>query len=123
MPAAPAPQTRRWALLVGVGDYTDPAVNDLPFCVKDTRDLAAALQASGYEVVRLADDVPQPFLKPTKNNILVQAEQLLGNEAIGPQDLVLVYFSGHGFSTEEGVYLAAADSWERSKAWFAKHLA
>ena len=110
-----ASAARRWALVIGVGRYTDPAIPAIPFCVKDSQDLAAALTASGYEVLRLADDGAADYLKPIKSNILVQAERFLGDEVIGPEDLVLVYFSGHGFATEEGAYLAAGDTWE-SKA-------
>lgn len=108
--APPAP--RRWALVIGVATYVDPAIQPLPFCIEDTRLLSEALQDAGYEVLRLADDAPEARHIPTRNNLLANTQRLLADSRIAEDDLVLIYFSGHGFATADGAYLAAQDTYE-----------
>lgn len=56
-------RSRRVALVVGIDQYTDPALGDLAFAAKDARDLAQVLSdptLGDYEVVSvLAGDVPR----------------------------------------------------------------
>ena len=98
--ALPSPQARtgpirdRWALLVGINSYIDPAFPALRFCVDDVLDLRDALQAAGYTVVALYDDVAEERLLPTREN--VEAELARICEVAGRDDLIWVHFSCHG---------------------------
>ena len=90
----PGPIRNRWALLVGVNEYADPAIPTLRFCVNDVLALAKTLRGLGYTVVALHDDADEERLAPTREN--VEAELINLCEAIGEDDLLLVYFACHG---------------------------
>ena len=92
--APPGPIRDRWALLVGADRYTDPAIPNLRFCVRDVLALQATLAAVDYTVVALHDDAPQEHLLPTRDN--VEAELARMCAVAGPDDLVWVHFSCHG---------------------------
>jgi uncharacterized caspase-like protein len=96
-PATPPPAEsigRKWALLVGIGDFTDDSVIPLNYTAKDARDLQAVLvdqTAGGFapERVRLLQD---------KEATLVHIREGIGwlRTHAGPDDLVVVYFASHG---------------------------
>jgi uncharacterized caspase-like protein len=94
--AAPAqgPIARKWALVVGIGDFTDASIVPLSYTSKDARDLQAALVDRGGagfapERVRLLVDG-----QATLVNIREGIGWLRANA--GPDDLVVVYIASHG---------------------------
>jgi len=104
------PIGKRYALLVGVGDYDNPSINDLPACVNDVEDLATMLQEAnrgGFEVMKLVSNkTPQKDDDPTGTSVLRSLKAIV-NQA-KPEDLLLFYFSGHGYylkNTEESYLL------------------
>ena len=106
-------QGKRWAIVVGVNDYDDPRVNDLKFAVNDAKLVADALTSSGLfeRVFLFADGASGEFgAEPTFMNVLKKVNVISQNA--GPEDMVLFFFSGHGFPDEkEGYnYLAAKDT-------------
>jgi formylglycine-generating enzyme required for sulfatase activity len=104
---------KRWALLIGVSDYEDSNISDLPAAKNDATSLRDNLRDFGgfpkNQIITLTTDSPKDF-QPTKNNIL----KFLGNlEGQIPQDgLLLVAFSGHGIApkTTEKAFLLASDT-------------
>jgi uncharacterized caspase-like protein len=97
---------RRRALLVANSDYGDPALSSLSSPVQDVKELARVLEnekIGGFEVETLTNE---------KAAIIVQAiEDLFDLSDPKPDDLLLLYFSGHGVTDEEGqLYLAATDT-------------
>ena len=96
------------ALLVGVGEYRDPALGPLPHALDDVRALAAALKAAGFETVVL--DNPG-----ADRAVDAVAEAVAG---LGPCDSFLFFFRGRGFVSPGGDQVLAcaddsADSLER----------
>ncbi|MEM0914907.1 MAG: SUMF1/EgtB/PvdO family nonheme iron enzyme [Planctomycetota bacterium] len=90
----------RYALIVGADDYADDRVTDLPACRNDAQGLydlltdpAVGLFADDDVALLTGDHVTQPNV--------VDALDRLGREA-GPDDLVIVFFSGHGAVDERG---------------------
>ena len=90
----PGPIRNRWALLVGVNQYVDPAFPPLKFCVNDVLALERTLKALGYTVVALHDDTPEERLLPTRDNVEAELTRLC--QVAGPDDLLLVHFACHG---------------------------
>jgi hypothetical protein len=90
----PGPIKDRWALLVGVNRYVDPAFPPLKFCVNDVLALEATLKALGYTVVSLHDDASEEHLMPTRDN--VEAELARICQIAGPDDLIWVHIATHG---------------------------
>jgi hypothetical protein len=90
----PGPIQNRWALLVGVNRYVDPAFPRLKFCVNDVLALEAALKELDYTVVTLYDNPPEERLIPTREN--VEAELARICQVAGPDDLIWVHIASHG---------------------------
>jgi hypothetical protein len=78
------------ALLIGVPDYDDDALPDLPCVTTDLVELEAALRTTGYEV-----DVHD--VGKTDRDSLDQAVERVLQEAAKGQT-VLIYLSGHGIN-------------------------
>lgn len=92
------PVHNRWALLVGVDTYVDPAFPRLKYCTADVLALQAALEAAGYTVVALHDAAPAEHLRPTRDN--VEAELARICQTAAPDDLIWAHFSCHGKMVE-----------------------
>jgi len=111
-PAAPPKATRNvWAVLVGISDYQfkgEGGVAPLQYADKDARDLAEALKQSGWPEysIRLLTNADA-----SKRNVEVALENWLSKA--GPDDLILLYWSGHGFPDPDDptkVYFACYDT-------------
>lgn len=132
-PAARAeqPAPRKWALLIGIEKYEK--ANPLRYTVNDCRQLARALAGRGdfraEEIVEIVDSAEDALRRPLRASLLAEIPKFLARP--GPEDLVLVYFSGHGFRDREGkLYLAPMDCDPADAAatgvpveWFRGHLA
>ncbi|MDF5739010.1 MULTISPECIES: caspase family protein [unclassified Nostoc] len=91
----PNPIRDRWALLIGVNRYTDPAFPSLKFCVKDVLALEQILQGLGYTVLCMHDELNTDESRfPTRDNIEAELAQLC--QIVGDDDLLLVHFACHG---------------------------
>ncbi len=102
-PATPAgaEDGRRLALLVGVGSFGDRALPDLDYAHRDVslvRNWLLDPQGGGFapgDVRVLLDE------QATRAGVLAAAEAMA--RRAGPEDLVLLYFSSHGFYTQDQV--------------------
>jgi formylglycine-generating enzyme required for sulfatase activity len=102
--SASAAEPQRWAILVGVDDYVN--LQDLRFCGNDAVALADSFKQSGFDerrVVLLHDKAEEARFRPFKANIEQQLTNVLG--LAGPDDLVIVSFSGHGIHKDGKSYL------------------
>ena len=103
----------RWALLVGVdrydknqqGDYYLP---NLTACVKDVKAIDAVLrdaERGGFEHVTtlVSNDTADPNDDPTDRNVLNALREIV--DQVEKDDLVVLYFSGHGWQHEGEAYL------------------
>lgn len=95
--APPEPKiSNRWAVVVGVGEYENRAIPRLRFAAKDAEAMHQFLTTrGGYpkdNVLLLTDTTAQ---KPTLLNIKRALGDFLARRA-GRDDMVLIYFAGHG---------------------------
>jgi uncharacterized caspase-like protein len=89
------PIRNRWALLVGVNEYVDPAFSRLNFCVNDVVALDEMLTSQSYTTVILHDQLPRQDRRfPTRDNVEAELIQLC--RAAGPDDLLWAHFACHG---------------------------
>jgi hypothetical protein len=98
---------RRVALLVGVQEYADPALQGLRFPAKDAADLGAALAdpaIGGFDQVVVLSGAVSTSGAAIRQAIAVATADLQRD------DTVLLYFSGHGTLT--------LDPAEGSRLWF-----
>ena len=99
-----------WALLIAAEDYQKAP--KLQFTVNDVRRLRETLTKRGgvleSHILSLTDDGKNPTDRPIKTSIESLLPEFLKKP--GPQDSVIVFFSGHGFRDKDGkLYLAPLD--------------
>lgn len=102
--------SRQWALLIGVEKYD--RAPQLRHTVNDVVELAKTLNERGglgkNDILEITDDSPDPSPRPLKASLLAELPKWLNK--LGPNDQILVYFSGHGFRDKGGkLYLAPKD--------------
>ena len=94
---------RRFALVIGVNSTRVQDLGDLVYAEKDARDVAAALLKAGYETSLWASQDGSKT-EPQSVRDVVGALLDLTREA-DDNDLLLLYFSGHGFLHEGESFL------------------
>jgi hypothetical protein len=100
----------KYALVIGISDY-DGRQNDLTYCDDDARDMKAALEGFGYEVIILTDR------QATADGIEAAFIELDNLEDADSQ--VVVTYSGHGVwydNTEKSCWLST-DMWYLTNGW------
>ena len=106
---------KSYALVIGIGDYpAKTGFTTLTYPRKDAGGMAVFLTAQGFEVTTLYDE------QATRRAILSQLEDNIASR-LGPDDRVLVFFSGHGQTrkignTEYG-YIIPYDADTSSSSW------
>ncbi len=78
---------RRYALVYGVGEYA--SVNDLPFATNDGIDVRSLLEAQGYTIIN-------PGSSEAATRADLEADMAEARSVVGPRDVFLFYFAGHG---------------------------
>ncbi|MBN2123983.1 MAG: DUF1566 domain-containing protein [Deltaproteobacteria bacterium] len=103
---------RRWAICVGIGDYEDPEMVDLPAAGRDAVGLARALREQGGfdQVLVLTDDLDKKDPRfPSRGHLLRLFESY--RKRIQAPDLLVFSFSGQGVTDGAGrAFLATADT-------------
>ncbi len=89
--------TNYYGVIIGINEYQDMGIRNLSWCVNDAECLVSALTENGWqreEITLLVDE------GATKKAILGSLRQVL--ERAGPDDYILIYYSGHGtFITDD----------------------
>jgi tetratricopeptide (TPR) repeat protein len=101
----------KWAVIVGVSKFKDPSIPPLQYPAKDARDFREfLLQRANFRpdhVRLLVDEVA------TRERIWTEIGEILPR-LVGPDDLVVLYFSSHGspadFDVAKQNFLIAHDS-------------
>lgn len=93
--------SRRWAFLVGINDYVNyPKLRSCrQDCIALRDSLVEDARFAPSRIVMLTDDQQNRKNQPTYAQIFARLPQIL--EIAEPQDLVLVYLSGHGAQFED----------------------
>lgn len=98
---------RKWALLIGVNQYDDAEnIATLRYSVRDVTAVYEALvdpERGGFDrdtVFLLTDNTPD---KPTNINIIKFLNRIARRAE--PEDLVLIYYSGHGYEENGKGYI------------------
>lgn len=104
-----AAETRRWALLVGVDQYT--SIENLEFSGNDQRTLASELSKLQFPTDQISvvhDLAKQKRYLPFRENIEREIDLL--NTMAKPGDIVLFSFSGHGVHIDGKSYLCPTEA-------------
>ncbi|MBD2337678.1 GUN4 domain-containing protein [Calothrix sp. FACHB-156] len=87
----------KYALLIGASEYESPKINNLSGVVKDIEAMQRVLEnleIGGFKEVKV-------LLSPNSDTMRSEIEQLF-MEKCQKDDVVLLYFSGHGYRHEDG---------------------
>lgn len=107
--AQATPDQRRWALLIGINEYTE--INPLTYAAADMISLRDRLIKGGFpadQVILMHDDATPKKYLPTKFNIEKQLELVLG--LVDKCDVLVIGFSGHGLHLNGKSYLCPIDT-------------
>jgi uncharacterized caspase-like protein len=97
---------RKYALLIGINEYSDPRIPDLAGCLEDIRLMKEVLiRKFGFrdEDFHILTDSAA-----TRQNIINEFQDLAVNHA--QYDTVLIHFSGRGETGDSDVYLVVHDT-------------
>jgi hypothetical protein len=95
-PPPPAPSTQ-WAVVIGVGAYESSAVPRLRYSVADADAIYQTLITAGFKKENILLLTDKTERRPTLRNIKWALGTFLARSA-HKDDLVLIYFAGHGAS-------------------------
>ncbi|MBK9501158.1 MAG: caspase family protein [Leptospiraceae bacterium] len=105
---------KRYAIAIGINDYSDPEISDLSKARNDAKATGKILKEIGQfdQVFVMTDDIGRndpENLYPTKLNIEEKLESVL--RFATPDDLIVFFFSGHGISDiDDNGYLVTVDT-------------
>ncbi|PXX65581.1 S-DNA-T family DNA segregation ATPase FtsK/SpoIIIE [Nocardia tenerifensis] len=99
-----SPRGRRIALFVANDTFHSPSIAQLYAPVSDARELRNLLHDPSIGAFQPAEIL----VNESKTEIERGIERLF--RGAGPEDLVLFYYSGHGFRTSRNLYLAACNT-------------
>ncbi|MFJ4567065.1 caspase family protein [Streptomyces caelestis] len=95
---------RRFLISVGVGAYKDSGIPGLPGAVPDADRVAELLAPMGY--TRVLEDLS---CNPSRNALVEGLDEWAFETELGPRDVVVVYFAGHGQKNGPKHYLLCAN--------------
>ncbi|WP_105968433.1 caspase family protein [Streptomyces geranii] len=98
-------EERRFLITAGVETYQDSQITDLPGAVRDAERVRDLLTPMGYTHV-----LPSLVRNPTRAMLAEDIENWAEQALLGPKDIVVVYFAGHGIRAEDRHYLQCAGS-------------
>ena len=104
------PPKKTWAILIGPEKYE--LATPLRYTNEDVRQIESTLITRGGispdTIVTMTDKREEEEFRPKKASIMARLTEFLGKQ--GSEDMVIVYFSGHGFLDDNGkMYLAPLD--------------
>lgn len=86
-----------YALVVGVSDYESPMINDLKYAAADAKSVAEYLKAAPIKLQKIIELYDKEAKRATINEKGIRViDDLIFDHTIKPEDIVLVYLSGHG---------------------------
>ncbi|QDU25098.1 Caspase domain protein [Anatilimnocola aggregata] len=101
---------QQWAILIGVENYQK--ATPLTYTMNDVDQLAATLRDRGgvpsERVIKFVETAPDSRFQPLKASLIEQLPRYLRKPKA--KDRLIVYFSGHGFRSQDGnLFLAPID--------------
>ncbi|MBL7852790.1 MAG: tetratricopeptide repeat protein [Cyclobacteriaceae bacterium] len=95
--AVPPMKGKVYALVVGVSDYKNDMINDLRYAAADARAVAEYLKTGPLKVEKLIELYDKDATRSgIQNKGLAVIDGLVFDHVIQPEDMILVYLSGHG---------------------------
>ncbi len=96
-------------LSIGISDYADPAIGNLLFGAKDAEDFARAIGGSASEMYR---KINTPVVLTNGDATAIKIKTELNNltRGVSQDDVVMLFFSGHGADENGDKYFLSSDA-------------
>lgn len=92
---------RKLALVFGVSEYPE-GIHDLPKCANDVEAVREALEDIGFSVY---PKQKEKSLNPFSSDMVSYSSEFLGEIKSNTTEIVLFYFTGHGFTHDSNLLL------------------
>ncbi len=107
--------SNKYAILIGINNYVDESINNLKYSVNDINEFYNILIDSDLgnfksENINLLTDDSES--KPTRNNIISKLNII--SRTAQTTDILLFYFSGHGYVVNNKPYFLCSDTFRNS---------
>ncbi len=99
-----------YVLAIGINEYDDARIPKLHFAEQDARSIYAFYATSRKSPTAQDRVLLLAGKDATRNRILRAIREHLERKATHPEDTVVLYFAGHGFSDADNTYLAGTDT-------------
>lgn len=109
-PPSPPAIRNLHVLIIGVGEHADRAIPGLEYAQADAKLVYEFFRDSDWSRAKktnvhlLTSKANAQGLAATKSGIAKAIERYLKRRAVNQDDLVIIYFSGHGDQDDDGVY-------------------
>lgn len=98
---------KRYAVVVGVNDYTEAGIGDLSFCAADAEAFYDALvtycEYDSMCIILFSDGIHEKAKKPRRSDILAAISNM--SNSATENDSILFFFAGHGTRDTRDSYL------------------
>jgi len=105
--SVPVSKSRRYAVVVGVNDYSESGIVNLSFCAADAEAFYDALltycEYDPEHVILFSDGTHEDAQKPLRSNILAAISDM--STRATKEDSILFFFAGHGTRDPRDSYL------------------
>jgi len=98
-----------YAVIIGISDYQDPKIPDLAFTERDAQGFYEVLTDESYGAVPKEQVQLLLGKNVTVRNIKTAIGKWLAQQA-GPEDTVIIFYSGHGAPEGEAMYWVTYDA-------------
>ncbi|RAM58085.1 hypothetical protein DS66_10170, partial [Mesotoga sp. SC_3PWM13N19] len=89
------------ALVIGIGNYKDSTIEQLPGAIEDARAFAEALNRNEGTEVKIREDLTLSQLNVELSKWAREGEE---------EDTIILYFAGHGYTLKDEPYLIPSDA-------------
>lgn len=96
---------KKFAVLIAIENYQDPAISQVPFARRDAEEFSKALELNGFEKNNQLLLIDEQATKGAIESLVPKAI-----EQLKKQDLLFFYYAGHGFSQDARNFITAFDT-------------
>jgi hypothetical protein len=96
---------KKFAVLIAIENYQDPAISQVPFARRDAEEFSNALELNGFEKNNQLILIDEQATKGAIESLVPKAI-----EQLKKKDLLFFYYAGHGFSKDARNFITAFDT-------------
>lgn len=96
---------KKFAILIAIENYQDPAISPVPFARRDAEEFSKALELNGFEKTNQRILIDEQATKEAIESLVPKAI-----EQLKKKDVLFFYYAGHGFSKDARNFITSFDT-------------